>query len=85
MVKQLEREGGEGRYTGEARGGRREKHDHKNWRQVSERELTRRGLVSRSRYQAVSTVWVSVKNYNYCCFYSMSRFPRQYWRSSRNL
>ena len=54
--KQLEREGGEGRCTGEARGGRRENQEPKNWRQVSERELTRQGPVCRSRYQAVSAV-----------------------------
>ena len=51
MVRQLEMEGGTG---GEGREGKRERHEPKNWRQVSQKELERMGPVARSRYLAVS-------------------------------
>lgn len=51
MLKQLERTE-EGERGLEKRG--REKYEQKNWKQLSERELSKMGTVARSRYLAVS-------------------------------
>lgn len=53
MTRQLEREKRR-EETERGRETRREKHEMKNWKQLSERELGRMGMVARSRYQAVS-------------------------------
>lgn len=51
LLKQLERTE-EGEREVEKRG--REKYEQRNWKQLSERELSKLGTVARSRYQAVS-------------------------------
>lgn len=51
MLKQLERTEG-GLVVAEKRG--REKYELKNWKQLSERELSKLETMARSRYQAVS-------------------------------
>ena len=51
MVKRLEREGKTSEVERETK---REKHEHRNWKQVSQRELDKMGTVARSRYLAVS-------------------------------
>ena len=80
MVKQLEREGqgGETESGGETR---REKHELKNWKQLSEKELSGMGTVARSRYQAVSIVKCGKCVLCVCvcvcvCVCSMSRYQR---------
>lgn len=54
LLKQLERteEGERGLVEVEKRG--KEKYEQRNWKQLSERELSKLGTVARSRYQAVS-------------------------------
>lgn len=52
LLKQLERT--EDRERGLAEVEKREKYEQRNWKQLSERELSKLGTVARSRYQAVS-------------------------------
>ena len=59
MVRQLERETPRGGGREEERG-ERKRYEHRNWRQVSERELERMEPVARSRYLAVSDTHLSL-------------------------